>query len=313
MTALEVLELKPLQKGEDGPSITVGADDVAELQQDQADGQSVVTVQAGEQLSELQALEALLIPSGNNIATLLARWSAGSVGAMVQRMNGRARTLGMTRTTFADVSGFSASTVSVPADLVRLGQRAMADPVLATIVGMPQVSLPVAGTAYNVNYALGRDGIAGVKTGNIPQGGAIYLFAAAVPLPGRTATLVGAVQGLPTLDLAFSGARALLAAARGSVRLVHVVSHLQTVGRYVLPWGGGSDVVAASDLDILVWPGTVVRLRLETQAVSAAVAQGSAVGTLHVTAGDATFDVPVTNADRLPGPGRLQRLTRITW
>src|SRR5262245_11217624 len=99
MTALEVLELKPLQKGEDGPSITVGADDVAELQQDKADGQSVVAVQAGEQLSELQALEALLIPSGNNIASLVARWSAGSVGAMVQRMNDHARAMGMTRTT----------------------------------------------------------------------------------------------------------------------------------------------------------------------------------------------------------------------
>jgi D-alanyl-D-alanine carboxypeptidase (penicillin-binding protein 5/6) len=313
MTALEVLELKPLQKGDAGPTITIGADDVAELQQDQADGQSVVAVQAGEQLSELQALQALLIPSGNNIASLLARWSAGSVDAMVRRMNARARAMALTRTTFADVSGFSANTVSVPADLVRLGQRAMGDPVIADIVATPQVTLPVAGTAYNVNYALGKDGIVGVKTGNIPQGGAIYLFAASVPLSGRTATLVGAVQGLATLDLAFGGARALLAAARGSLRLVHVVSRQQTVGRYALPWDGGSDVVAASDLDILVWPGTVVRSRLETQAVSTAVAQGSTVGTLHVTAGDAAFDVAVTNTDPLAGPGRLERLTRVTW
>ncbi|MDQ6744150.1 MAG: D-alanyl-D-alanine carboxypeptidase, partial [Candidatus Dormibacteraeota bacterium] len=89
MTALVVLEEKPLQTGQQGPALTVTAADVAEYQQAQANGESVVPVQAGEQLSEYQALQGLLIPSGNNIAQLLARWASGSIDTHVQRMNTR--------------------------------------------------------------------------------------------------------------------------------------------------------------------------------------------------------------------------------
>ena len=313
MTALEVLAEKPLRKGESGPGITIGADDVGEYQQAKAAGQSVVTVQAGEQLTELQALQALLIPSGNNIASLLARWAAGSVDAMVQRMNDRARTMGLARTRFDDTSGFSPKTVSVPADLVRLGQQAMRDPVVADIVSQQEATLPVAGTIPNVNYALGQDGIVGIKTGNITEVGAVYLFAAPATIGGRSTVLVGAVQGLPTLDLAFSGAKALLDAARTSLQAVHVVSRQQTVGRYSPSWGGGSDVLASVDLDVLVWPGTVVRARLETTGITGDVAAGAMVGRLRVTAGDSSFDVPVTTADPIAGPGWAQRLVRVTW
>jgi D-alanyl-D-alanine carboxypeptidase (penicillin-binding protein 5/6) len=314
MMALAVLEAKPLQKGQDGPLITLTTDDVSEYTADKAANQSVVAVAAGEQLSELQALQALLIPSGNNIATVLARWAYGSVDAAVQHLNDRAAGFGLSHTRFADVSGFSPQTVSVPADLVRIGEMAMEDPVLAAIVGTGQVTLPVAGTWPNVNYALGQDGIIGVKTGNIPEGGAIYVFAASGPLAsGRQVTLVGAVQGLSTLDLAFSSARALLRAARASLVVEHVVSRNQTVGRYVLPWGGGTDIVATEDLDLLTWPGTVVRTQLRTAAVEPPVSPQAVVGRLHVTAGDGFYDVPVATTDQMYGPGRLARLTRLTW
>jgi serine-type D-Ala-D-Ala carboxypeptidase (penicillin-binding protein 5/6) len=314
MTALVVLDEKPLKPGETGPAVTVGPDDVTEFQQEKAGGESVLPVQAGEQLTEYQALQGLLVPSGNNVASLLARWASGSVDAHVQRMNARARSMGLRRTAFADVSGLSDRTVSIPADLVRLGQAALAEPVLADIVQQAQASLPVAGTVYNVNYALGQDGILGIKTGNIAAGGAIYLFAAAQQLAsGTRVTLIGAVQGLPTLDAAFAAAKALLDAARTSLQTLHVVSRDQTVGGYELPWGGATDVVAAQDLDILVWPGTIVRMELHAQPVAPPVSPRTTVGSLHVTAGDAVFDVPVANTDQLYGPGRLARLTRVTW
>jgi D-alanyl-D-alanine carboxypeptidase (penicillin-binding protein 5/6) len=314
MTALVVLETRPLQKGQTGPVLTVGPDDVTEYQQEKAGGESVLPVQAGEQLTEYQALQGLLIPSGNNIAALLARWASGSVDAHVQRMNERARALGLRRTTFTDVSGLSEKTVSVPADLVRMGQAALKETVLEDIVQQPQASLPVAGMVYNVNYVLGQEGIFGIKTGNITAGGAIYLFAATVRLAsGTKTTLVGAVQGLPTLDGAFNTAKALLRAAGTSLQVLHVVSKDQTVGRYAPPWGGGSDVVAGEDLDILVWPGTVVRRALRANPASPPVSPRTAAGSLHVTAADAAFDVPVATTDQLYPPGRLARLTRLTW
>src|SRR5438132_904202 len=63
MTALVVLEDKPLNKGDAGPTITLTGTDVQSYESDLADKQSVVQVLAGEQLSELQLLQGILIPS----------------------------------------------------------------------------------------------------------------------------------------------------------------------------------------------------------------------------------------------------------
>lgn len=313
MTALVALQAKPLQADQQGPSIPIGPEEVTEYQQEKGNGESVVPVQAGEQLTEFQALQGLLIPSGNNIAALLARWASGSVAAHVQKMNDEARQLGMTHTTFVDVSGLDEKTISVPADLVRMGQAALDQPVIAQIVQEAQATLPVAGKVINVNYVLGQEGIFGIKTGNITAGGAIYLFAASIPVGGAKMNVVGAVQGLTTLDNAFNAAKALLRAGQTALRLVHVVSKDQTVGRYAAPWGSVSDVVATQDLDVLVWSGTVIRTTLRARAVDPPLSPRTGVGTLHVTAGDATFDLPVANATQMTPAGRLARLTRVTW
>ena len=110
MTALVVLTDKKLAVGDPGPSIAITSADVQAYESDFAQKQSVVKVEAGEQLTELQALEAMLIPSGNNIAETLARWDAGSVPAFVDKMNKQAVALGLAKTKFADPAGASADT-----------------------------------------------------------------------------------------------------------------------------------------------------------------------------------------------------------
>lgn len=74
MTAYLTLERYPLSGAQDGFTITV----TEEQAQAEGEGQSVVAVRAGEQLTERQLLEALLIPSGNNVARILADQIAGS-------------------------------------------------------------------------------------------------------------------------------------------------------------------------------------------------------------------------------------------
>jgi len=98
MTAYVVLRDHPLRGRGGGPSVAVDGADAAAFRADAAAGQSVVPVRAGERLTERQALEGLLLPSGNNLATLLARWDAGSQRAFVARMNAEARALGMSAT-----------------------------------------------------------------------------------------------------------------------------------------------------------------------------------------------------------------------
>src|SRR6476660_4956813 len=163
MTAYVVLRDHPLRPGEDGPAITLSDADVADTDRQRRQEESIVSIAAGEQLTERQALQALLLPSANNIAAVLARWDAGSVERFVARMNAAARSLGMTNTRYTDPSGYDDATVSTAADQVRIVERAMRQPVFASIVATPSATLLFAGTVHNTNTLLGRNGFVGVR------------------------------------------------------------------------------------------------------------------------------------------------------
>jgi hypothetical protein len=101
---------RPLGAGEAGPDIVVQPGEAAAYPAQVRNGDSLVPVVAGEQLTERQAPEALLLPSADNMAWILARWDAGSQAAFTARMNTTARHLGMTATHYTDPSGLSAAT-----------------------------------------------------------------------------------------------------------------------------------------------------------------------------------------------------------
>ena len=313
MTAVVVMNDKPFPLGQTGGSITITDLDVQAYENDRAQGQSVVAVQVGEVLSEYQALQGMLIPSGNNIAEALARWDAGSVPAFVDRMNQRARSLGLSRTSFADPAGFSAQTVSTPTDLLSLGMAAMTDPVLAQIVREPQAKLPVAGVVYNVDGALGQDGINGIKTGSGLAQGANFLFAAEILIGGHPVTIFGCVMGQPTLQKAFDIARALIRAMQPALSVRTELLRHQTVGSYDTPWGWHSDVLSVSDLALVEWPGMVLRetMQARTLNVDKPLDAGTSAGSLHVVLGDYDLDVALVTATVMYPPGRFWRLTRL--
>ncbi|HUZ85792.1 MAG TPA: hypothetical protein VNF26_02450 [Candidatus Baltobacterales bacterium] len=315
MTALVLVGDKPISLGDSGPILVITDQDVATYIRDAADQQSVVPVAAGEQLSEFQALEALLIPSGNNIAETLARWDAGSVASFVTKMNQRATALHLTHTTFADPAGVSTQTVSTPADLVVLGMAAMQQDVLAQVVGLPQAILPVAGTVYNVNSALGQTGIVGIKTGSGLDLGANFLFAASATVDGQPLTVYGCVMGQPTLDAAFGGAEALIGALLPALSVRKVIARYDVAGDYQAPWGTHSDLVATADVTLVEWPGMVLRQRLDAPAATGdgTVPTGKAEGNLHIVLGDQQVDVPLVTGESLDPPDLWWRLTRINF
>jgi D-alanyl-D-alanine carboxypeptidase (penicillin-binding protein 5/6) len=200
MTAFLVLRHHPLELDEDGPTITLTDADVADTDRRRGQEESVVSVAAGEELTERQALQALLLPSANNIAAVLARWDAGSVERFVARMNATARSLGMTHTRYTDPSGYDDATVSTAADQVRIVERAMHLPVFASIVATSSVTLPVAGTVHNTNTLLGRNGFVGVKTGSDAAAGGCFAFRAIRWIDGKQTTITGVVLGQPGHD-----------------------------------------------------------------------------------------------------------------
>ncbi len=193
MAAYLTLERYPLSGGQDGFTITVSAAQAQAVAQEARQGQSVVAVQPGEQLTERQLLEALLIPSGNNIAQMLAAQVAGSQTRFIAEMNAEARALGMDHTIYTDPSGFDPSTVSTAADQLRVFQQAMRFPAFRQIVSMPGVTLPVAGTLTNYNPLI-AEGYAG-KTGSDSAAEGCLAFFTRVTLGGRRQTAVGVVLG----------------------------------------------------------------------------------------------------------------------
>ncbi len=211
MTAYLVLRDHPLQPGQDGPMITLTEADVADTERRREQAESIVPVALGEQLTELQALQALLLPSANNIAAVLARWDAGSQARFVARMNAAARSLGMTHTRYTDPSGYDDATVSTAADQVRIVERAMRVPAFASIVATPSAALPVVGTVRNTNTLLGYDGFVGVKTGSDHAAGGCFAFRAVRRIDGRETAVTGVVLGQPGHDLIAAGLEAAAA------------------------------------------------------------------------------------------------------
>jgi serine-type D-Ala-D-Ala carboxypeptidase (penicillin-binding protein 5/6) len=113
-----------------------------------------------------QLLEALLIPSGDNIARMLAARVAGSETRFLAEMNAGARALRMGHTIYADPSGSDPSMVSTAADQLRVFQQAM-------------------------RFAEGYAG----KTGSDSAAEGCLAFFTQVTVGGRRLTVVGVVMG----------------------------------------------------------------------------------------------------------------------
>jgi serine-type D-Ala-D-Ala carboxypeptidase (penicillin-binding protein 5/6) len=315
MTALVVLEDKPLKKGDQGPTITITAADVQFYSADFANKESVAEVRTGEQLTELQLLQGMLIASANNFAETLAVWDAGSINAFVAKMNTRAAALNLTQTKLADPSGANPGSVSTSTDLMLLGVAAMNQEVFAQVVAMGQAQLPVAGIVYSTDRVLGESGIFGMKTGSGLSSGAHFLFGANVMVDGHEVVVFGCVMGQATLDDAFASAKTLIASLQAGLHVRSVIARNQTIATYVTPWGTQSDLVASVDVNLIEWPGMIMRQRLDTNAIvlDKPLPAGTKEGTLHIVLGDYTLDVPLLTADALYPPGRFWRLTRLSF
>jgi D-alanyl-D-alanine carboxypeptidase (penicillin-binding protein 5/6) len=187
-----------------GSHLVVDADDVADTKRRKGRGESVVEVAQSEVLDRQQALTALLLPSANNVAAMLAKRVAGSRSEFVALMNDTAQRLGMADTTYTDPSGFDTGTVSTARDQLLLLKAALRSPELARVMGSRSAVLPVAGRVDNTNTLLGQDGFLAGKTGSTTAAGGCLVFR--VLRGGRV--MDGAVLGQRGGPLIAAGLRA---------------------------------------------------------------------------------------------------------
>jgi serine-type D-Ala-D-Ala carboxypeptidase (penicillin-binding protein 5/6) len=316
MTAYIVLRDRPLSLGAAGPQIRVTPTDVEVYEVDEDAGQSVAAVRDGERLSERQALEALLLPSANNVATMLARWDAGSEAAFVVKMNAEARALGLAQTHYADASGAESATVSTAADQVRLAMSALELPAVAQIVAMPEARLPVAGMQFNLDRLLGTHGIVGVKTGSTSAARGCFVFAAHERIARQRVTVVGSVLGQPAtlaqptiLQAAFHATTALL-------NSIHPVLETFGFGRGTTlawvktPWADPVAARSAGVGSLLGWRGLPLKIQIApTRALSAPLRDGQSVGMADIAVGEQRARVRLLASAVIPSATLAWRLS----
>jgi serine-type D-Ala-D-Ala carboxypeptidase (penicillin-binding protein 5/6) len=321
MTAYLTLQKYPLSRTGGGFTLTVTPAEARSEVQDAQQDESIVAVRAGERLDERQLLEALLIPSGDNIARMLAAYDAGSVSRFVAEMNRTARVLGMDKTTYTDPSGYEPTTVSDADDQLRVFERAMRFAVFRRIVSMSSTTLPVTGTAENYDPLIsqGYDG----KTGSDSAAEGCLAFFKRVTVDGRQLTVVGAV-----LDQGEGGATSVIlrAAAAAAQRLViSVVPAIR--GRTVLPArttvmvatsadGHRVRAVTAGRLRVIGWGGIREHLAILPGSLGTDLRAGERVGeaalegSLPTTAGARTTTA-VRASTALGAPGIFWRLAHL--
>ena len=194
-TAVVVLRDHPVPLGADGPTITITPDEAAQFDVDLDNDETNIPLQAGETLTELQLLEALLNQSANDAAYTLAEWDAGSQPAFVAKMNALAASLGADGSHYVDASGFDPRSVSTAADTLRIAGAGMAIPTFAVVAGMPTVNLPGVGTVRNIVTAIGTDGIVGVKSGYTSQASGCMVLAGFRTIGGRSVLVLASALG----------------------------------------------------------------------------------------------------------------------
>lgn len=313
MTAYLTLSEAPLPSGTDGFTITITPADVAEERQRASEGQSVLAVTAGERLTERQALEALLLPSANNVATLLARHSPGGLQGFVERMNSTARALHMTATTYTSPSGYASSTVSNAADQLRLAEVAMRIPAFAQMVSLRTVRLPEVGEVSNYNGLVDRDGYVGIKTGSDQAAGGCLVFAKRVLVDSHQLLIFGAVLGQrdgPIIQAALRSAQELGDSAADALHVDDVVAP----GTAVMVASGVEhkhvSVITKRPLRELGWGGLRVAIKIRLEPVKSELHSNQKVATIS-TSGAISDSISAVASRSLSSPSLGWRLTHI--
>ena len=313
MTAYVIVADHPLPAGQVGPDLTITPAEAAQLSAQLREGQSVLIVHAGERLSERQALQALLIPSANNIAAALARFDAGTPGAFTAKMNATALHLGMVHTHYAGPSGYNPASTSTPGDQLLLARAALGVPTLAAIVAEPAVTLPGVGTVANYNTLAGHDGYQGIKTGSTAAAGGCLLYAVIRNIAGTPVTFLGAVLGQrhgPYIAAAIDSARALTDAAFAALYPRTVLP----AGTPVLDIGqAGQHTIAITStaLTTIDPPGTLATVALTVSRSPANLARDQPIATITLHAAGTTSTGAVRIATPLPPPTLTWRLIHL--
>ena len=284
MTALLLAESGKDLNGE----VTVPTDLTQEFKDIQNANGTTMGLRIGETVRRIDLLNAMLIVSANDAASVIAWDVGGSVVGFVQQMNARAAELGMTNTTFRNACGLDTEGhLSTARDVAVLSRYLLNTcPELLHYTGIWTDSLRNGQTQLvNTNKLLRRySGITGLKTGT--TSGAGVCISASATRDGLT--LIAVVLGSPSSADRFHSATTLLDYGFAN----YAAALLPTLPERPLELavkGSAEDSVpldyAALPETILIEKGTASALRAELtlpEALEAPVEKGQTVGKVSI-------------------------------
>ncbi len=300
ITALAVLQKYPLKIGQEGPTITLTKKDEQIYNYYLSKNGTVVPVTAGLKISEYEALEAMLLPSANNIADTLAIWAFGSLASYNEVANQLMNDLGAHSSSITGASGFSKTTTSTAADLVLAASAALENPVVSQIMSKKSAQTSL-GRLKTTNKGLGQDGIFGIKTGHTDEARGCYLFSTHKTLSGHVVTIYGAILGDASVDKAVKDALALIDETARGFGQQKLVTRGQKVGYFQTAWGQQIPLAAKTDLNSFGWLGVSTGSTLQINSTRLPIARETIVG--QINSGTSHANVETVSSSNRPSLG----------
>lgn len=265
-------------------------------------------------------LRSTIIASANDAAVALAENAEGNEKAFVERMNQKAKELGMENTVYVNCTGYPQPGQHTTArDVLRLSCEMANYPSYHQYASIWMESLThpsgrvtdLTNTNRLVRFYEGCDGF---KTGSTDA--AKYCLSATAQKDGLR--LIAVVLGTPQSQTRFNEARTMLDYGFTNYRRVQVARKGQKLNQPVQVTRGAAEQVdteLGSGLSMLLKAGQDKKLQLEVElppSVQAPVHKGDTLGTARLLLDGAVIaKIPIAASGDVPMPGFLEGLVRI--
>lgn len=288
---------------------SIGYDDMVTASESAAaKGGSQVYLKAGEQMAVSEMLKSIAVSSANDCACAMAEHLSGSEGAFVDRMNERARELGMEDTHFVNCTGLDDSPEAArhrtsAYDIALMSRELLTrhpDIKKYTTIWMDTIRNGAFGLSNTNKLIRFYSGATGLKTGF--TSGAGYCLSASAMRDGME--LIAVVMGAETSQSRNAACKSLL--DYGFANFAVVSPDLSDCDNQIpvrLGKDAGVSAVPEADMALLIdkaqKSGVTSEVTLEPT-VTAPVSRGQRLGTLTVKSGDLVLkEVPLVAAQEV--------------
>lgn len=308
VTALVVLDEKPMNADDDGPRVPITSKDYSEYERLRDAG--IVTVRAypGDSWSERDMLQAMLLGSSNNHAETLARWAFGSLEAYRDAAAAWLSKHALSHTDVADATGLSADSASTTEDLAKIALLATDDETLTSVLSSPATGIAHKRGVDNDMQDPDIPGVTFLSRSYTDAAGMCVLFAADVPVDDDASyRFVGAMLRLPTQDAVDEALSSLMDSAEDGATDAPALTPGDVVGRVHTAWGAEARAVAGSSEQVPRWDVGSPAVSLKARTFATAT-EGEIIARASVSAENGVADVPVKIDRSLYAPDIFWRL-----